>query len=104
EISWNNLSNADKFAQFRVRMSELYPLEIGILIGVKPEFIQFRKIRIYARAWRGEERREKRREIKKSPRTFKPCEWNSSGVIPTRYVRSRSVGLVHPHANLVSIQ
>ncbi|WMV07843.1 hypothetical protein MTR67_001228 [Solanum verrucosum] len=68
--------------------------------------VGLRKVQIWIceGVWKGEERREKRREIKKSPRTFKLSEWNSSGVIHTRYVRSHSVGLVHPHAKLVSIQ
>ncbi|KAG5611904.1 hypothetical protein H5410_023185, partial [Solanum commersonii] len=30
EISWNDLSNAAEFAQFRVRMSELFHLEVGL--------------------------------------------------------------------------
>ena len=52
------------------------------------------------RVWRKEKRRKKGRKAKNSPRSSKRFEWNLSGVIPTRYVRSFSDGLVHPHTNL----
>ena len=72
DISWNDLSNASKFARFRVCMSELRPLKVGLLykrnvqiryfslyttllfysvfrslIWVKTKLSQFIKIRIF---------------------------------------------------------
>uniref|UniRef100_M1DRH3 Uncharacterized protein n=1 Tax=Solanum tuberosum TaxID=4113 RepID=M1DRH3_SOLTU len=51
------------------------------LIGLKPDFGQFRKVRVHARDWRKEEKREERSRFVDF---VKDSLWNSSGVIPTR--------------------
>ena len=50
----------------------------------------------------GEKTREE--EDKEFFKNAKIVEWNSSWVIPLRYVRSFCVGLFHPHTNLIQFR
>ncbi|KAG5609271.1 hypothetical protein H5410_020552, partial [Solanum commersonii] len=69
EISWNDLSNAAEFAQFRVRMSKLFPSKVGL----------FRKLEFTLGL--GEKRKEKGKQERS--RFVEIRLWFSSGVIPT---------------------
>ncbi|KAH0667089.1 hypothetical protein KY285_028295 [Solanum tuberosum] len=70
---WNDLSNATEFAQFRVRMNELCPLEVGQLAG--------KSVRKFVRSEsEGLRVKRKRRGEGEDQTSFRQ---RSSGVIPT---------------------
>ncbi|KAG5580013.1 hypothetical protein H5410_050640 [Solanum commersonii] len=54
------------------------------------------------RAWRKEKRKGERTREARFIKIVEFSMWISYGVIPTRYVRSHSIGLVHPHTKNVS--
>ena len=68
---------------------------------VKIRLFQFIKRRTYARAWRTEKRREKM-IYKEMAKDVQALRVEFVGVIPTGYVRLHSIGIGHPHSNLVS--
>uniref|UniRef100_M1E0V2 Uncharacterized protein n=1 Tax=Solanum tuberosum TaxID=4113 RepID=M1E0V2_SOLTU len=70
------------------------------LIGVNSDFSQFRKVNFTL----GLEEEEKGEERSRFIDFVKVSLWISSGVIPKRYVRSHSIGVVHPRANHDLIQ
>uniref|UniRef100_M1DU92 Uncharacterized protein n=1 Tax=Solanum tuberosum TaxID=4113 RepID=M1DU92_SOLTU len=59
EIPWNDLSNAAEFSQFRVCMSELFPLEVGLLAG---QLARILRVRDFLREERKEEEKEKKKQ------------------------------------------
>lgn len=131
ESPWRYLFNADEFVHFRYLMRDVCLLEVGLLkegsanldlrkgkllfslisflfhfyefIVVKTKFISVLESQITLRAWRIEKRTEKGRKFKNSPKTLRIASEFRAGWSLPRYVRSLSVGLVHPHTKLVSI-
>ncbi|KAG5631258.1 hypothetical protein H5410_002975, partial [Solanum commersonii] len=71
EISWNNLSNATKFALFRVCMNKICPLEVGLF---RESLIQILE---------GEKKRRKEEKKQDSSRSFKFDHGFCQGVITT---------------------